>query len=171
MSLSKGKSNFFASEYSLTDHSIKTYPLGATEDKDFRNEYGWKQCPNVTYTDKAILYNFPIESNIYVIDIESGKGSAFGGKSQYTTNSVKKLQSPFSFTDGNRHIHENVHFFELLYDSTNDRYYRLHLGSNVDYNDKMDFESLYHSKTMYLMVFNNEFEIINETKLDKERYN
>jgi len=94
----------------------------------------------------------------------------FGGKSRYTSNSVKKLSTPFSFDDGNRHIFENVHFFELLYDSVNDLYYRLHL-SDVEYDAVTDFEEIYHTKTMYLMIFDNQFKIINETKLDEKRYN
>jgi hypothetical protein len=170
VSIIENRSNFFVSEYSLTDHSTKKYPLNATETKDFRNDYGWKQYPNVTYTSKSILYNFPIESNIYVIDIESGENSVWGGKSQYTPNMVKKLRSPYEFYEADRHINENVHFFEILYDPIKDIYYRLHL-SNIEYNAEINSDSLYFSKTMYIMVFNNNFEIINETKLDKEKYN
>ena len=170
MSISNEKSSFFVSEYSLSDHSIKKYPLNATEKKNLRWDYGWKQCPNVTYTENAILYNFPIESNIYVIDLESGKSSVFGGKSRYTSNSVNKLKTPFSFSEGNRHIYENVHFFELLYDGVNNLYYRLHL-SDTEYEADTEFEALYQSKTMYLTVFNHKFEIINETRLEEKKYN
>ena len=105
-----------------------------------------------------------------MIDLESGENFAYGGKSRYTANAVSKLSSPYSFEEGNRHIYENVHFFELLYDGINDLYYRLHL-SNIEFDAETDFESLYQSKTMYLMVFNREFEIINVTKLDTKRYN
>ena len=164
------KNNFYAQEYSLSDHSVKFYPLKAIEDYDFRNQYGWKQFPNVTFNEHSILYNFPVESNIYVLDIESGKTSVYGGKSRFTPNQVSKLIMPYSFEQANRHLCENVHFYEILYEPEKDIYYRLHSG-RIDFDSHIDFYSLVYSKEIFLTVFNNKFEIINETKLDRQKYN
>jgi hypothetical protein len=170
LSVKDGKSVFFVTELSLPDHSIKRYPVNAITEKDFRNDYGWKQAPNVTYTNNAIIYNFPVESNIYVINIESGKTSVHGGKSRYTSNEVSKLKTNFDMSEGERHINGNVHFFDILYDPLKNIYYRLHLDG-IEYNARTDFRTLYLSKDIYLMVYNERFEVINETKLDSRKYN
>jgi hypothetical protein len=170
MSVSSDKAGFFVEEYSLLNGSIKKYPVTMVVEKNLRYSYGWKQCPNVTFTDTKILYNFPIESNVYVIDVETGNNMVYGGKSQYTNNEVGPLNFPYDFEKANRHIIENVHFFELNYDPVNDVYYRLHLnrtGSDVT----RDFEDIYNCREMYLTVFNSEFEVINESKLDNFTYN
>jgi hypothetical protein len=170
MSVNDNKSTFFVEELFLSDNSKKEYSIQCHVEKDLRNDYGWKQSPNVTFTDSKILYDFPIESNIYVIDIETGKNNVYGGKSQFTKNEVDKLTSPFDFQQGDRHICENVHFFEINYDCINDVYYRLHLGE-IPSDATQDFESIYNKKEIYLMVFNNKFEVINETKLNNQKYN
>ncbi len=170
MSVINNKSAFFVEELDLSNNRKKKYPLYFNTEKNLRNNYGWKQCPNVTFTDTQILYNLPIESNIYTINIESGQNNIFGGQSRFTANEVKKLKSPYDFEQGNRHICENVHFFELNYDPGNNVYYRLHFGK-VSYDATLDFESLLSKKELYLMVFDNEFKVINETKLDNQKYN
>jgi hypothetical protein len=162
--------SFYVTELSLPDYFTKTYPVNAIAEKDFRNDYGWKQAPNVTYTNEAIIYNFPVESNIYVIDIESGKTSVYGGKSRHTSNEVAKLKTNFDMSDGERHINENVHFFDILHDPVKNAYYRLHLDG-IEYSTQTDFRTLYLNKDMYLMTFNEKFEVINETKLDSRKYN
>ena len=163
------KSNFCVHEYFLSDGSVKKYPIKSIGNHDFRNKYGWKQFPNVTYNERSILYNFPIESNIYLIDIESEKMSVFGGKSSNTSNEVSQLTLPYDFSDADRHLCENVHFFELLYEPKKEVYYRLHFD-RIDYDASADVYSLLFSKQMYLTVFNDKMEVINETKLDRNKY-
>jgi hypothetical protein len=170
MSIVNDKSDFFVEEYSLSNDSIKRYPITMTAKKNLRYGYGWKQCPNVTFTDTKILYNFPIESNVYVIDVETGNNMVYGGKSQYTDNEVGSLNFPYDLEQANRHIIENVHFFELNYDPVNDVYYRLHLN-RTESDVSRDFEDIYNYKEMYLTVFNSEFEVVNESKLDDFTYN
>ncbi|MDR2775169.1 MAG: DUF4221 domain-containing protein [Tannerella sp.] len=170
LSVRNEKNSFFVTELSLPDYSTKTYPVNTITEKDFRNDYGWKQAPNVTYTNKTIIYNFPVESNIYVINIESGKTSIHGGKSRHTSNEVSKLKTNFDMPEGERHINENVHFFDILHDPLKNIYYRLHLD-RIEYNAQTDFRTLYLSKDIYLMVYNEKFEVINETKLDSRKYN
>ncbi|MDR2920265.1 MAG: DUF4221 domain-containing protein [Tannerella sp.] len=169
MSVNDDKSTFFAEEHLLSDNTKKKYPLSFNTDKDVRNKYGWKQCPNITFTESNILYNLPIESNVYAIDIETGKNSVYGGKSRCTKNEVDELNLPYDFEQANRHYCNNVHFFEINYDPVNDFYYRLHLGE-IAYDATQDFESILNKKDIYLMVFNNKFEVINETKLYDQRY-
>ena len=170
MTVYDNKSKFFVEELSLSDNTQKKYPLHFNTDRDLRNAYGWKQCPNVTFSDTEILLNLPVESNIYVIDINTGENRIYGGKSKFTKNEVSKLKLPYDFEQANRHISENVHFFEINHDPIKDVYYRLHFGSFA-FDATLDFESLLNKKDFYLTVFNNKFEIINETKLEAQKYN
>lgn len=157
-------------EYNLKSNNFQSYDLagGALEKKAGKN-YGWKQFPNVTYTLDNIVYNFPISSNIYSIDIKTKKGVAHGGRSNFTSNCVSELVMPYDFQMANKHLLENVHFFELQYDCRRNVYYRLHLG-NVEYANKQDFYEIYNDKNIYVTVFNKDFEVINETDLGTGTY-
>lgn len=162
--------NYLVYEYFIKTDSFKTYALkGGNLEKNAGRNFGWMQFPNVTYSTNDILYNFPINSNIYKINIETGQESSFGGQSKYTSNVVSELIMPYTFQDADKHLIENVHFFEIQYDPTNEIYYRLHLDkSNYSSDTKSDL--LYNNKDMYLTIFNNEFEIIYESKLDRKTY-
>ena len=158
-------------EYDLCSDSVQTYLLeGGDLEKMSGQHFGWKQYPNVSYTDSLIVYNYPITSNIYTLNFITGEQKAYGGKSRYTNNRVSELSMPYSFEDANRHLLENVHFFELLYDSRSRLYYRLHLGK-ISYASHEDFYMLYKKKQMYLTVFDSSFHIVSEKNLGSGVYN
>ena len=95
---------------------------------------------------------------------------AFGGKSKFTPNVVSELRMPYSFQDADRHLLENVHFFEMQYDRENGLYYRLHLGK-TSYEQSEEFGAQYKSKRLYLTVFNPAFQVIGEVDLGSGIYN
>lgn len=163
--------NYLVYEYFIKIDTFKTYPLkgGILEKKAGRN-FGWLQFPNVTYSKNDILYNFPINSNIYKINLETGKEYSFGGRSKYTSNVTSELCMPYTFQDADKHLIENVHFFEIQYEPQKDIYYRLHLDK-VNFTTETKSNLLYNSKDMYLTIFNKNFEIIYENKLDSKTYN
>lgn len=161
---------YFANEYSLTNSSIVKYPLTRHLNDDVRKSYGWKQIPNITFTDKYIIYNFPIESDIYRIDISTNKNERHGGKSKYTENKASMLNSPFTFEEAERHKIENIHFYEIQYDKAHNVYYRLHVDK-TDFSKTNNTFSLYQKKQPYLQVFDEDFKVINEIALAKNRYN
>lgn len=157
-------------EYELSSGEVRKYPLvGGEIEKRSGYHFGWKQFPNVTYTLSGIVFNFPITSNVYSIDLATGKTNAYGGQSKYTSNVVSELSMPYSFEEANKHLLSNVHFFDVKYDPRRNVYYRLHLGS-VDYNSALPFLDQYNQKTLYLTVFNSDFEIMAEEKLDNNKY-
>lgn len=158
-------------EYNLQTGDFEKFLLegGEVEEKAGQN-FGWKQYPNVSYTDSLIVYNFPITSNIYTISLDSGVKSVYGGKSKFTSNLVSELVMPYDFATANKHLLENVHFFEVLYDKQRHLYYRLHLGE-VTYSNEVDFYDLYLQKRLYLTVFDASFRVVNEMDLGNEVYN
>lgn len=163
--------NYFAYEYSIDSGLLQTYPLkGSGKEKFAGKRYGSKQFPNVTFTNQYILYNSPISSNIYRINIETGKESAFGGKSRYTPNMVSELTMPYNMNDVSQHIIDNVHFFEIQHDPQRNIYYRLHLDKS-EYSSTIPFNTLYDGKKLYLTSFDDKFRITSEVLLDKNTYN
>ena len=157
-------------EYSLNSGTFKTFELKGSETEKFAGKrFGFKQFPNVTYTDQDILYNFPISSNIYRIDIETGKETAFGGKSRYTPNLASELTMPYDMKDASKHHIENIHFFEIQYDPYKNIYYRLHLDKTENVSTT-PFRTLSDSKELYLTSFDKNFRITSETKLENNIY-
>ena len=158
-------------EWELDSQEYQVYLLegGALEAKAGQR-FGWKQYPNVTYTDSLIVYNFPITSNVYTMNLVTREKKVFGGKSKFTPNVVSELRMPYSFQDADRHLLENVHFFEMQYDRENGLYYRLHLGK-TSYDQSEEFGVQYKSKRLYLTVFNPAFQVIGEVDLGSGIYN
>jgi hypothetical protein len=172
----KRRSLFYASKLFVYEHfiehdSIAKYRLLESPFLKGKEEsaYGWKQIPNITYTDATIIYNYPIASDIYTIDLMTQEESLFGGESRYTSNLSNQLRSGFTFENAERHKVENIHFFEVMYNKRYNVYYRLHLGENTDMDEQNLFES-YNRKRMYLMVFDQNFRVISEVDLGVGQY-
>jgi len=161
---------FYVNELSIKNNKISQYELRYPS-VDFKKPsyFGWKQLPNITFTDDYIIYNYPIESNIHRIDLETKKDLSFGGKSRFTENLCKKMDRKSGYNSAERHKIENIHFFEINYNKSLDIYYRFHVGA-AEYQNGVDFFDLYQKKHLYLMIFDNKFRIINETMLNDNRY-
>lgn len=158
-------------EYDLTSDSYQTYAIKGSERERYAGKnFGWKQFPNVTVHDNLLVYNFPINSNVYVLDIESGKTYSYGGQSCFTPNRVAELKMPYDLATADRHMLENVHFYEMRYDRARKLYYRLHVGS-ASYDAQKGLPELYSKKHLYLTVFDHEFRVLNELDLGADIYN
>lgn len=146
---------------------INKYELSmSVVEPEFGGNYGYMQSPNVTFNDNKIIYNYPIESNIYVLDLETSKNSIYGGRIKYTENIARKNSSSVGFL---RYDIENLHFYEVMYIPKYDLYCRLHLNG-VEFDVNKNREELYNSKDIFLTVFNSKFEVVNEIKLPSKRY-
>lgn len=164
------ENQYFVYEYFLLEDKFIQRKINGTElETNIRTDYGWRQMPNISYTDYNIIYNYPINSNIYTINIESGEQHSFGAQSKYTDNRAKKTTSPLTFESADRNLIESVHFFNILYNKSHDVYYRLHLGEG-DYHVKENTHTQFSSKPIYLMLFDNEFNVIDEIGLEKLKY-
>jgi len=160
---------FQVHEYFLNDKNLKIYELsGSDYDTDIWSSYGWKNAPNVTFSDDLIIYNYPIESNIYTINMNDNSKQTHGGKSKNTKNIVHRLPKN-TVLNAERHKIENVHFFEIAYNPLLNLYFRIHVDRN-DYTHDIDPFYLFCKKDMYLMIFNSKFEVVYESKLPSNRY-
>lgn len=163
--------NYVVYEYCIESGHVNKFPLrGKGEEDVIGFSYGWLQFPNVTYSSQFIYYNFPINSNIYRLSLEEKDVESFGGQSIYTDNQVEELVMPYDFEKADKHLTENVHFFELNYDPYKQLFYRLHLNG-VEYQGRKKSNEAYNSKELFLTIFDSDFHLLKELSLGTCKYN
>lgn len=149
---------------------IKSYELSPSvvePDITFK-DYGYMCDPNVAFTDDKIIYNYPIESSVYVIDLPTMERKVVGAESQFTPNEVPK--SSFSDYEGRELFAlENVHFHEVMYLPEKGLYARLHVGG-ANLPDEKDRGKLNASRKLLLTLFDKDFRVVNELQLPPCRY-
>lgn len=122
--------------------------------------------PNVTSYNDLIVYNFPIESNIYTYNVNTDETNEFGAQSGFTKN----LAEPYSENpDQNLHLVNNPVFFKTIYDPFKKLYYRIHWGNCETMKNSTEFNTL-SDKPLYLMVFDKEFNFLKEIELENFKY-
>lgn len=160
---------FFVNEFDLETEIVKKAELTYTEaEQGIGEKFGWMQHPNVTYRNNKVIYNFPFNSNVYTLNLETQEMDSFGGKSKFTKNSTSETDLA-SMDNWFRHTVENVHFYEVNYDAHKDCYYRLH-SEGVDFNSNVEMSELLQNKRLFLTIFDGELNVINEFELAKDKY-
>lgn len=146
---------------SLTSSFVPVYyPEVITANKNsYKPIYGG---PQACFTEDKIIVNFAFESNIYVYNLKSKKVTPFGGKSNFTPN-----QSPPYAESSNPEDYRltTINFHPLIYDPYRNYYYRTHWGEmNLK---KTEFEyNNWPDKPVFLTIFDHEFNVLFETKLE-----
>lgn len=149
---------------------IKEYPLSYSVSNAARElVYGDMDAPNVSFTTGKIIYNYPYESNIYLLDMKSGKQSVIDAESSYTPNIAQKCTAN-GYATWEKHRIENIHFFDVMYLPKSEKFIRLHLGE-ATFDSQKPVLSLLDSKGLYLSVFDKDFHCMGETKLTDKKYN
>lgn len=162
--------SFFVERYDVRKHCVTArYPLSySVVNPERKHFYGDMDLPNVSFANNRIVYNYPYESGIYVLDMESGSQSVIDAGSLYTPNKADECEEQ-DYSAWERHRVENVHFFDVMYLPLSRTYARLHLGC-VDFDSNQSLSSLQDSKSFYLSVFDEKFQTMRETKLPDRRY-
>lgn len=165
------RNSFVIEEYDIQQEKvIKTYPLSYAESNpEGALVYGDMDYPNVSFTENNIIYNYPYESAIYVLHMDSGKHSTIKAESHYTPNQAQQcIQNGSAAWE--KHRIENIHFYEVMYVPQANRYYRLHTNG-VEYDTNQSVLSMLDSRSIYLMTFDKDFKPVSEHKLADKRYN
>ena len=162
--------SFFIREVFLDDAPAMSYPLSLPEDipNVGEREYPYMGQPNVTYLPNKILYNYPVDSHVYIMDRTSGKTQTFAANSNFTQNQVAPCHWN-NYADCERHRVENPHFYELRYLPGRDMYLRLHVDGQ-EFNTTKDLGEMLASKHLYLTVFDNRLSVVGESELTPKRY-
>lgn len=163
------KSYFYINEFDLETETVKKTELPYTEaEQGIGEKFGWMQHPNVTYRNNRVIYNFPFNSNVYTLNLDTQEMDSFGGKSKFTKNTTSETDLA-SMDNWFRHTIENVHFYEVNYDTHKDCYYRLH-SEGVDFNSNVEMGELLKNKRLYLTIFDGDLNVINEFEFAKDKY-
>ncbi|RHE92951.1 DUF4221 family protein [Bacteroides intestinalis] len=132
-------------------------------------DYANMSDPNINFTEQKIMYNYPVESHIYVMDRDSKKTEVINADSRNTKNVAGKCESKQDYSKWERHGIENPHFYDVMYLPVSDMYARLHLGEE-EFDATRDLLELESSRSLYLTLFDKDFILMDEKKLPSHRY-
>lgn len=133
-------------------------------------EYGDLRFPNVNVVNGKIIYNYPYESTIYLLNMKTGKYSEIGAASDYTSNAAPRCDSQTDYAVWQRYGLENTHFYDVMYLPGLQMYARFHVeGKSMTASEQLTQRFL-DSRTLYLMLFDADFRIIGEKKMKDHTY-
>jgi hypothetical protein len=153
-------------EISLDTPEVRFLPIhtsyfGSTVYKHYRPVYGG---PQACFNEDKIIINYTFEPNIYVYDYSLDNVTVFGGKSKMTSN----FQPDFDqHSNENDYVLSNINFFQFVYDPFKKLYYRSHWGEMKLKKSEFEFNT-YLDKPVFLMVFDDSFNYLFETRLNIE---
>jgi hypothetical protein len=153
----------FIAEFNLTSPTVSLLPVKYSK-YIMNNFIGYLFRPYVSFYKDRIYYCFTGESNIYSYNLKTNKTNIYGGRSKYSKNLAKPIPRNWSSDKKNKHRLMNVQFFNVIYDPYRNIFYRLHFG-NMDNNN-----NTFRDKSLYLMIFNKNFKLYREIKLDDYTY-
>ena len=162
----------YVDEYDLSkDTTVCSYFLKPSLiNPDNVAEYGDLRFPNVNVVNGKIIYNYPYESNIYMLDMKTGEYSEIGAASKYTSNTAPRCDSQTDYSVWQRYGLENTHFYDVMYLPDLKIYARFHVeGKSMSASEKLT-QSFLDSRSLYLMLFDFDFHIIGETKMKDHTY-
>lgn len=123
---------------------------------------------NISFGKNKIVYNYPAESHLYILDRNSLHTEVVEADSRFTRNAAFECTSK-DYAQWERHGIENPHFYDVMYLPAVDMYARLHVGE-TEFDTTKDLSELINGRNLYLMFFNKDFSVIGEVKLPLCRY-
>ena len=132
-------------------------------------DYANMNRPNITFTSDKIVYNYPVESHIYVMDRKSRQTDVYEADSKYCKNKADKCESRDDYAKWEKHGVVNPHFYEVRYLPARNMYIRLHVGEE-EYDTSKRLGNILAGRKLYLTVFDNRFNVIGERELASRRY-
>lgn len=149
---------------------VKNYPLKpSVVIPDVGNgDYANLSEVNISFGKEKIIYNYPAESHLYILDRNSLRTEVVEADSHFTRNEASKCRSK-DYTDWERHGIENPHFYDVMYFPVTNMYARLHIGEE-EFDTTKDLSELINSRSLYLMFFDENLSKIGEIKLPSFRY-
>lgn len=125
--------------------------------------------PNIVFANGKVLYNYPVESHVYVLDLKTGERQTVEADSHYSRNVADKCRDMTDYAEWERHGIINPHFFEVMYVPDSHAYVRLHLREH-EFSDEPDLTKVNDDRDMCLTLFDEDFKMIGESKLPSHRY-
>jgi hypothetical protein len=155
----------------LKDSTVELLPIYYSK-LYHENFYGFYDTPKFSMINETqIVYNFPIESSVYVYDLKEGHSMSFGGESKFTSSVVSSLpwKSCKDVDAKMQHFVENVRFEKVIYDPFRDLFYRFHYGDAKGRNADGTFMNP-NQKSQLLTVFSKSYSVLLEMEINDRRY-
>ncbi len=131
--------------------------------------YGFMDYPNVSFYKDCIIYNYPFEANVYIYDRKSDSTRMISPKSKFTDNRIKEYDGK-SVEELSWYGASNCFYSPLYLIPGKDCFVRITLGeTSLDKSDNID--KAYYDRPIYVMTFDNEFKVIDEFEIERNRYN
>lgn len=127
--------------------------------------YGDKSFPGYALADSLLLYNFNMDSRIYVLNLISGVSESYDLPSHFTANTTQAT-SRADFMDLTRRVAYNtlqLHFYSPIYDTESGFIYRI-------YHDRVEAMSDI-AGHLYMTVLTRGMKFVTELKLEGCRSN
>ena len=159
----------FVAEYKLAQDTLELLPINYSEFFMENKDVGDLFVSYVSLCDNNIIYNFTGESNIYLYNLQTRQNEAFGARSSFTKNTTSSIGPNAGLTKIQQHNVESVEFLYTYYDKYRNLFYRLHYGDQKYQISENEFNT-YDDKSLYLMIFNKDLELIKELKLDDHTF-
>lgn len=148
---------------------VRDYPLQPSlVEPDVSHGYANMNRVNLAFHDSLVVYNYPIESHIYVLDRNSGATRVVEADSRYTDNRAAKCESG-DYALWERHQVENLHFFDVMYLPAAGLYARLHLGG-IPWDAGRPLGELLDARPLYVSFLDKAFHKVGEHRLADKRY-
>lgn len=157
--------NNILGSFDLSNQTLSLLPVSYS---DFirENEGDFSELkPNFSFIDGKLYYGFPIESNIYVYDFETGEISSHGAQSAFSANSAKRR----SQNQGYDYRTEGTWFNRLNKYPGKTYFYRTHWGSQ-EKQQANGTPADATSKPGYIMFFDDELRLIHEQRIADDCY-
>lgn len=138
------------------------------KDPTDNGKHGFMNFPNLNINAGKIVYNYPYEHKIHVLDMTTGNTREVEYKCPYLAKGMDVLsdESPDGLT---WYGIENFFYSPLYYLEGKKCYVRFALGgSTVDRSE--GFDKAMYSRPMFISVFNEQFEPIGEVALKRNLY-
>lgn len=132
-------------------------------------KYPYMDFPNVTFSPNRIIYNFPYEDNIHVIDLSTAENQEYAILSEYSDGVLPLYNKGKTFTDYMQYNWGNKHFYEVSYLRDLNIYVRPMLGAS-DLEQYGNAESVVDVRKLYLTFLDDRFNTIGEMELKEHRY-
>ena len=132
-------------------------------------KYPYMEFPNVTFAPDRIIYNFPYEDNIHVINLPTAKEYEYLIQSEYSDGPLKPYGNEKNFSDYMQYNWGNNHYYEVSYLPGLDMYVRPMLGAS-DLKRYGKTEYVVDARRLYLTFMDNRFNTIGEIELVADRY-
>ena len=155
--------NFIIGQLDLSTNNISFLPIEYSEFiKTHKGDFS-ELKPNLTFTENQIIFNWPIESNIYTYSYTTEHIKTHGAKSEYSKNASPTLSTNPEYN----YTNEGTWFKAVKPIPGTNYYYRTHWGSQSKLN-KDGKPSDASSKPGYLMILTKEFDVITEIRINND---